>query len=394
MNRPTLMILAAVLLTASITASTSYFLLKNWMHQEIAEAVIFAEEPESPPVILANQKRVNVPPSEAPDDFVEVSRRVTPGVVNITSFVGTYQTSGGSGVIISPDGYIITNYHVIEDAEELEVTLNDRRNLTARLIGTDPTTDLALIKVSATDLIPIPFGNSDAMDVGEWVLAIGNPFNLASTVTAGIISAKGRNINILESRYSIESFIQTDAVVNPGNSGGALVNTRGELIGINTAIMSEGGGYEGYSFAIPSNLVSKVISDLKEYGKVQRALLGVSIREVTNDLARDLELPEVAGVLITETNPSGSAQRAGLKSGDVIIRVNGIHTNSVPQLQEQIARFRPGDEVRVDFIREGRVFSYENVILQGMDGSISVKPASKSEENPIKKKFNNGSGFE
>ncbi|MCB0705379.1 MAG: trypsin-like peptidase domain-containing protein [Saprospiraceae bacterium] len=394
MKRPTLTIVAAIILTAAITSTTSYSLLKNWVKQEIAAQTIHFQDLPKRPVVLANQQRVNVGPTESPEDFVEVSHRVTPGVVNITAFTGSYQASGGSGVIISPDGFIITNNHVVEGASNFEVTLFDRRAVPAELIGTDPTTDLALIKVDLDHLTPIPFGNSDAMDVGEWVLAIGNPFNLASTVTAGIISAKGRNINILESRYSIESFIQTDAVVNPGNSGGALVNTRGELIGINTAIMSEGGGYEGYSFAIPSNLVSKVITDLKEFGDVQRALLGVSIQEITNDMASQLDLPEVAGVLITTINQGGSAAQAGLKSGDVIIRLNGIRTNSVPELQEQVARFRPGDLVRIDFIRDGQAYAFENVQLQGMDGSMSVRPMSKPESSgKIEKKFNNGSGF-
>ena len=315
---------------------------------------------------------VNTNPREwavqPPADFVTTSKRVTAAVTNINTLSASgYRVSSGSGVIISSDGYIITNHHVVEDGSSFEVTLYDKRTLEAELVGSDPTTDLALLKVSARNLKPIPYGNSDDVETGEWVLAVGNPFNLSSTVTAGIVSAKARNINILRGSYSIESFIQTDAVVNPGNSGGALVNEAGELIGINTAIISESGGYEGYSFAIPSNLVRKVIRDIREFGEVQRAVLGIGIQDVSNEIAAQLTLPTVAGVYITNVSSRSSASEAGLRSGDVIISINGVKTNSVPELQEQIALFRPGERISLEFYREGRKFRRDNVRLRGLN---------------------------
>ncbi|NRA50488.1 MAG: trypsin-like peptidase domain-containing protein, partial [Phaeodactylibacter sp.] len=274
-----------------------------------------------------------------------------------------------SGVIIAKDGYIITNHHVIEDGATYEITMYDKRKLEAELIGSDPTTDLALLKVDARGLKPVLYGDSDQVEVGQWVLAVGNPFNLSSTVTAGIVSAKARNINILRGSYSIESFIQTDAVVNPGNSGGALVNERGELIGINTAIISESGGYEGYSFAIPSNLVRKVVRDIREFGEVQRAILGVGIAEVNGEIAGQQSLPGVAGVYINNVSRGSSAAEAGLREGDVLISINSIKTNSVPELQEQIALFRPGDKISLEFYRDGQKFRRDNVVLQSLDES-------------------------
>lgn len=300
-----------------------------------------------------------------PEDFVETADIVTQAVVNITvKSRNSYESlAGGSGVIISPDGYIITNNHVIEGGGKIEVTLFNKNNYTAQLIGKDPNTDLALLKIEAFGLHALRYGDSDNVQVGEWVLAVGNPFNLNSTVTAGIISAKGRNINILPGLYAIESFIQTDAVVNPGNSGGALVNMRGDLVGINSAIMSQTGGYEGYSFAIPSNLVKKIIRDLKEFGAVQRAMLGISIQDVNNEIANDLSLPYVEGVLVTDVNSDSSAEVAGIRKNDVIIGVNGIKTKSIPELQEQIARFRPGDAVSLDLIRFGKKIKKNDVVL-------------------------------
>lgn len=301
------------------------------------------------------------------NDFVATSKKVTTAVANINTLSSSgYRLSSGSGVVISSDGYLITNHHVVEDGATFEVTFSNKRKLEATLIGSDPTTDLALLKVSARDLRPIEYGNSDEVEVGQWVLAVGNPFNLSSTVTAGIVSAKARNINILRDSYSIESFLQTDAVVNPGNSGGALVNDKGELVGINTAIISESGGYEGYSFAIPSNLVRKVIRDIREFGSVQRAILGVSISDVTDEVASGLALPAVSGVYITNVNRGSSAAEAGLRQGDVIISVNGIKTNSVPELQEQVALFRPGERISLEFFREGQRFRRDNVVLKGL----------------------------
>ncbi|MEM0991909.1 MAG: Do family serine endopeptidase [Bacteroidota bacterium] len=297
-------------------------------------------------------------------DFVNASEFVTATVVNIRAESGgtfdfwsssSYGASTGSGVIISSDGYIVTNNHVIESGDKIQITLSDRREYTAKKVGTDPTTDLALLKIEETKLPYIQFGDSDSLRVGEWVLAVGNPFDLESTVTAGIVSAKGRNIEILKNDFSIEAFIQTDAMVNPGNSGGALVNVRGELIGINTAIMTRSGHYEGYSFAIPSNLARKVIEDLQDFGEVQRGVLGVSIVNVDNKMAKRLGLPSVEGVYIKDlTSKEGGAAAAGIKKGDVIISVNDVKTKTVPELQEQVGRFRPGDAINIEYIRRGK----------------------------------------
>lgn len=329
--------------------------------QKTARVLNVATE-ESP---MINQSPASGKPEGNALDFQGVSRKVTPAVVNIVSRGATgYRLAGGSGVIISSGGYIITNNHVIEDATIIDVTLNSRRTFSAEVIGTDPQTDLALIKIDATDLQPLSYGNSDWVEVGEWVLAVGNPFNLASTVTAGIVSAKARNINILSGSYAVESFIQTDATVNPGNSGGALVNTNGELVGINTAIITKSGLSEGYSFAIPSNLVKKVITDLMRYGVVQRAILGVQIDEVTDEIAADKKLPFVAGVLIRNVTEGGGASESDLRAGDIIISINGIPTPSVPELQEQIARYNPGDRISLEFFRSGKQFRKDGVQLK------------------------------
>jgi Do/DeqQ family serine protease len=253
----------------------------------------------------------------------------------------------GSGVILSTDGYIVTNNHVIEDAEKIKVVLNDKREFDAVLVGTDPTTDVAVLKVETEDLPFLKYGNSDELRLGEWVLAVGNPFNLTSTVTAGIVSAMARNLGINNDQLSIESFIQTDAAVNPGNSGGALVNQRGQLIGINTAIASRTGSYTGYSFAIPVSIVQKVVNDLKEFGEVQRALLGVNIGNVTAEVAEEYDLDKIEGVFVGNVTENGAAKEAGLKTGDVIISVGGTIVNSSAELQEKISQFRPGDDVTI-----------------------------------------------
>jgi len=336
-------------------------------------------ESEPQPVRLVKQMEqteapaINTSPSPQKTtsaDFISTSKLVTAAVVNINTLSASgYRVSSGSGVIISGDGYIITNHHVINDGSSFEVTMYDRRKLEGTLIGSDPTTDLALIKVNKRGFRSLPYGDSDQVEVGQWVLAVGNPFNLSSTVTAGIVSAKARNINILRDAYAIESFIQTDAVVNPGNSGGALVNEKGELIGINTAIISESGGYEGYSFAIPSNLVRKVVYDIREYGEVQRAILGVSITEVTDKTAARNTLPTVSGVYVTKVSRGSSAAEAGLRAGDIIVSVNQVKTNSVPELQEQIALYRPGERVSLEFFREGRKFRRDNVLLKSLQQS-------------------------
>ncbi len=325
--------------------------------------------------------------STAPTDFIQAAEVATPAVVNIRALIesgnsiwggGALTGSSGSGVVVSPDGYIVTNHHVVEKSGEIKVTLADKRTYTAKLIGSDPSTDIALIKIEEQELPFVVFGNSDSVRVGEWVLAVGNPFNLESTVTAGIVSAKGRNINILSGASSIESFIQTDAAVNPGNSGGALVNTNGELIGVNTAIITESGSYEGYSFAIPSNLVKKVVRDLREYGKTQRAYLGVGIQDLDSETARDLGLPNAEGVLINRVASEGAASDAGLKAGDVVIGVNDTHVRSTSELQEYVGRFRPGEAVQVDYWREGKKFR-SRITLKDLNNSTQVARAQGDE---------------
>ncbi|KUG06519.1 Do family serine endopeptidase [Solirubrum puertoriconensis] len=283
------------------------------------------------------------------------------------------QVGSGSGVIIAANGYIVTNNHVIDKADKIEVVLDDKRKYSATLVGTDPTTDLALLKVNADNLPYVRYGNSDQVKVGEWVLAVGNPFNLNSTVTAGIISAKGRNINILsrEDRMGIESFLQTDAVVNPGNSGGALVNLNGDLIGINSAIASRTGSFEGYSFAVPSSIVSKVVDDLLKYKVVQRALLGVNIREVDATLASEKKLKSLDGVYVVGLSKGSAAADAGLREGDIITEINGVKVNTSSQLQEQVARFRPGDKIKVTYVR-GDDRKTTNATLRNSAGTTDI----------------------
>lgn len=304
-------------------------------------------------------------------NFIYAAEQVTKGVVHIKAevernipaplkeFYGPQHRKGqasGSGVIISPDGYVVTNHHVVDGASKLEVILHDNRTYIAELIGSDPSTDIALLKIDAQDLNFVEFGNSDNTKVGEWVLAVGNPFNLTSTVTAGIVSAKARNINIInrENRYGIESFIQTDAAVNPGNSGGALVNLSGKLVGINTAIATATGSFAGYSFAVPSILVEKVVNDLKEYGVVQRAVLGVSIVDLNDPRLKGRDFGTNSGVLVAGISPGSAAEAAGIEGEDVIIKINDKSIANVAQLQEQIARFSPGEIVEVTYLRNGK----------------------------------------
>ena len=260
----------------------------------------------------------------------------------------------GSGVIIREDGYIVTNNHVIDNATDIEVTLNNNNTYKARLVGTDPATDVALLKIDESGLPVVKFADSDDLRLGEWVIAIGSPYDLRSTITAGIVSAKGRSMPNYTGEFKIESFIQTDAAVNPGNSGGALVNKKGELVGVNTAIISQTGSFTGYSFAIPSNIVRKIVSDFIEFGSVRRAVLGVVIQPVTDEIAKEMKLSSVKGVYINEVNKSGAADDAGLKSGDVIVKVGSTETNTTGALQEAINKFHPGDVTDVTVIRDGK----------------------------------------
>ncbi len=283
--------------------------------------------------------------------------------------------ASGSGVIISRDGLIITNNHIVENSKIIEVVLNDKRSFHASLIGADVATDIALIRIGADDLVPIRYGDSDSVSVGDWVMAVGNPFNLTSTVTAGIVSAKGRNLNILggNSQMAIESFIQTDAAVNPGNSGGALVDLNGCLVGINTAIASPTGAYAGYSFAVPVNLVKKVVFDLQTYRKVQRGLLGVLIRDLNAELAKEKGLNNLNGVYVQDVNDNSAAYMAGIKSGDIITSVNGVRVNTPAQLQEVVALFRPGDSIQIE-IRRANGARKTSAVLRSANGTTMMIP--------------------
>jgi len=328
---------------------------------------------------------------ESKKDFTYASKTTVDAVVHITT---TYDRSSsrdpyyeyyygrgpmqatGSGVILSEDGYIATNNHVIEDADKIEVALNDNKTYEAKLIGRDPATDLALIKIEEKGLPNIELGNSDEVQVGEWVLAVGNPFNLTSTVTAGIVSAKARSINLLKydpdrEVFPIESFIQTDAAVNPGNSGGALVNSKGELVGINTAIASRTGSYAGYSFAVPVNIMKKVTKDLMEYGTVQRAFIGVHITEIDQELADELKLDDLAGVYVNRIIEGGAAKSAGINEGDVITKIGNVAINTVPSLQEQIGKFRPGDKISVTIKKDSKEI-VKSVTLRNKNGNTEV----------------------
>ncbi|MEY4541318.1 MAG: Peptidase Do [Bacteroidota bacterium] len=340
-----------------------------------------------------------------PGDFTYAAEKATPAVVHITTkmtrnvsrqgqmvdpfedFFGgnpfgggggrrqqpESQEASGSGVIISADGYIVTNNHVVQDADEVSVILNDKRSYKAKVISTDPSTDIAVIQVKATNLPFLNFGDSDAIRVGEWVLAVGNPFNLESTVTAGIVSAKGRQ-NIIDRDKDVnplESFIQTDAAVNPGNSGGALVNLKGELIGINTAIYSRTGQFAGYSFAVPVGIVKKVAADLIKYGNVQRGYLGVNISEVNSKMVEEKGLKVNDGVYVGAFPSGSAAQSAGLKVNDVIVKIDGVTTGSQSKLMELVGRKRPGETVVVTVNRDGEVKDF-NVVLKNKDGNTNI----------------------
>lgn len=323
------------------------------------------------------------------DAVVHIKTKITKVTPLYMSFFGMIFDSGqkqtqeyeafGSGVIIGSDGYIITNNHVVAEASSITVTLNDKRTLAARVVGTDPATDLAVIKVEAEGLAYIPFGNSDKVRIGEPVLVIGNPLNLTSTVTAGIVSAKARDVNIISSGYQgtdspIESFIQTDAAVNPGNSGGAMVNAKGELIGVVAAIASGvTGNYIGYSFAIPSVIAQKVAGDLKAYGFVQRGYLGVRVSEMDEKLAAKSGAGALSGVYVGEVIPNCAAVRGGLKEGDIILSVNGMQVNSYSQMMEEVGHYSPGDTVTVAYLREGKERSTGLVLLNSQGNTDIVR---------------------
>ncbi len=337
----------------------------------------------------ANAGLVESPSNDVPTQYLDVmsmnevfkavSSSVTPTVVfiEVESLPGSNvfspfsqrgsSQSLGSGVIISDQGYIVTNNHVIDGATRIRVTLNDKRQYGAEVVGTDPTTDLAVIKIDSQDAIPVvALGDANQVEVGEWVLAVGNPFRLTSTVTAGIVSAIGRQVNVIEDRLGIESFIQTDAAINPGNSGGAVVNLRGELVGIATAIATESGSYEGYGFAVPVDLMERVVRDLIRYGEVRRGYLGVSIQAMTARAARIAGLESVRGVYLSSVQPGLAGYEAGLRDGDILLTINGRDMTEPNELQSAIALFSPGDQVPVEIWRDGRTLDF-TVILKGRD---------------------------
>jgi Do/DeqQ family serine protease len=383
----------AIAFAGAIVAIFIYSKINNQQHEYTLQG--------NTPVQLTTYNTPTSPQAQLPD-LTQAAEKSVHAVVHITTKVkaqsyngnenplfdfffgprGNYQPRGnnqeqeynlgaGSGVIISPEGYIVTNNHVIDEADNIEVVLNDNRKFTAKVIGRDPNTDIALVKIEAKDLTYLIWGNSETLKLGEWVLAVGNPFNLTSTVTAGIVSAKSRSIGIISGQLPLESFIQTDAVVNPGNSGGALVNASGELVGINAAIASKTGSYSGYSFAVPASIARKVVDDLKQFGEVQRAMLGVSIKTIDDNLAKELHLNKIEGVYVGEATEGGAARQAGIKTGDIIITVNGNQVNTVAQLQEQIAKYRPGDKVTIVAKRDGDVKQFA-VVLRNTKGDTSI----------------------
>ena len=299
------------------------------------------------------------------------------------------KVGSGSGVIIREDGYIVTNNHVIDGADKIEVTLNNNQKYPAVLVGTDPATDVALLKIDAEGLPVIPFGDSDKLRLGEWVIAIGSPYDLRSTITAGIVSAKGRSMPNYSGEFKIESFIQTDAAVNPGNSGGALVDKAGNLVGINTAIISQTGSYTGYSFAVPVNIVKKIVYDLMDYGKVQRAVLGITMQEIDDKIVEDLKLSSRKGVYIVEVSKSGAADVAGIKAGDILIAIDSTAITNSASVQEAVSRFSPGDEAEITVLRDGKEKKFDVKFkgtakengIKSDDGSVafygsSIKSAS------------------
>lgn len=396
-NRKWIGLVAAGICGGAIAMVGAYIMLPaNGEGKTETKIVEVQSEPNAVPV---RQVILDGAPESA-KDFTLASEETVHGVVHITTtYESNYskdpfyeyfygpgygkQKASGSGVIITDDGYIVTNNHVINGADKIEVTLNDKRGYTAKLIGADPATDLALLKIESKNLPTVKLGDSDEVKIGEWVLAVGNPFNLTSTVTAGIVSAKARSINILQydpdkEIFPIESFIQTDAAVNPGNSGGALVNARGELVGINTAIASRTGSYSGYSFAVPVNIMKKVTKDLMEFGQVQRAFIGANIRDLNQELANQLDINDVQGVYVARVIAGGAAETGGVKEGDIITKIGAVDVHNVPELQEQIGRFRPGDEVAVTLKRDNRE-KVMKLTLKNLEGNTEVVEKSKSE---------------
>ncbi len=400
----------SVLLVMAISATTT--VLSVWGYNKIAQKEYVAyQEPGKLPVNYAGFFD-KIADGAGPVDFSPAATSATPAVVHIktktkarqitnnqrqrnpfSDFFGDdvfgdffsgprvqmipEQKASGSGVVISQDGYIITNNHVIEGADEISVTLSNKRSYKATVVGSDPNTDLAVIKIEGNNFPYLVYGNSDEVRLGQWVMAIGYPLNLDVTVTAGIVSAKARAIGINRGSSPIESFIQTDAAVNPGNSGGALINTAGELIGINSAIASPTGAYAGYSYAIPVNIVKKIINDLTKFGAVQRAYIGISypIEGITDEQKKQQEIPDIdKGVYVTDVAEDGAAKPAGLKKGDIVTKINGVNINSGPELQDQVARYKPGDKITVTYLR-GNKENSASITLKNKAGTYEAVKA-------------------
>ena len=409
MKRNFLSALAVIISSATVGATVSYFVSQSNSNQpnnpsdatytqEYSSAVQWKPESDTHLASYIEQQ-----PLEYPDltQSAEMGVRAVVSIVKtenivrqqyqdpLMEFFGIPQggqlhspTSSGSGVIISQDGYIVTNNHVIENADRLKVRLHDGQDYEARIIGADPTTDIALIKIEASGLPTLSFGSSDALRLGEWVLAIGSPYGLQSTVTAGIVSVKARTLRVIPNAFSIESFIQTDAAVNPGNSGGALVNARGELVGINTVIKSPTGSYAGYSFAVPETIVQKVVSDLKEFGIVQRAVLGITYRVVDqqfiDELGEECGISEIGGVYVAEVASNGAAHSAGISVGDVILEIDGVKIGSQANLSEEVGKHRPGDKIAVLVKRDNKVKQFD-VVLRNKTGKVELTTLTDAE---------------
>lgn len=385
-----------VMLTAALTSVGTLFAVKHFTKSEH----LFGGNQQQVPVNYVNYNPDKQGIAAPPIDFRNAAEGSVKAVVHIKTTVNSktilardpfaelfgdnylrqYRTpeqmGSGSGVVISPDGYIVTNNHVVSGADVVTVTFNDRKTAQAKVIGTDPSTDLAVLKIEEDNLPFMEFGNSDDVHLGEWVLAVGYPLSLDATVTAGIVSAKGRSIgiNAQKSRSAIESFIQTDAAVNPGNSGGPLVNSTGQLIGINSAIASPTGSYAGYSYAIPANIVKKATADIIQYGTVQRGFLGIEPRDFKNaspDEISAYKLNEIEGVYVANLSPVGGAKAAGIQKGDFITEVNNVPVTTIPQLNEQVSRYKPGDHVNIGFLRNGKKMT-ATVELKNIKGTTAV----------------------
>ena len=367
-----------VLLSALVGGLTAHAVVKG-MHDQLHEETANAGDMQYRTVNLAhdNWPDFTYAAETAVDAVVYVKVVSSSGASSDLSSLFEYffgygtpqqreKVGSGSGVIIREDGYIVTNNHVIEGADKIQVTLNNNQTYDAVLVGTDPATDVALLKIEANGLPTIPFGDSDKLRLGEWVIAIGSPYNLRSTITAGIVSAKGRSMPNTSGEFRIESFIQTDAAVNPGNSGGALVDKRGNLVGINTAIISQTGSYAGYSFAVPSNMVKKIVGDLIDFGSVKRAILGITMQEITDKIADELKLSSRNGVYIVEVSKGGAADKAGIKEGDILLTIDDVKVTNFATVQETVSRFSPGDETTVIVFRDGKEIELD-VVFMGAD---------------------------